>query len=124
MVSMWTVAAAAYLGYATVFGTIEEQMYYILLLPSVISICAWSVGWQAERSRRWRTVVDRAAGPGPAGRRRGVGIVHFGHDDEYLRMVSWESRHVPVTAVVAATDGTSQFLLTRGSSDSGARWPS
>ena len=28
-------SAAGYLGYATVFGTIEEQMYYILLLPSV-----------------------------------------------------------------------------------------
>jgi hypothetical protein len=41
------------------------------------------------------------------------GSVHFGHDDEYLRMVRWET-HVPVSAVVATTDGTSQFLLTRG----------
>ena len=33
MGSLWTLSAAAYLTYATLFGTIEEQMYYILLLP-------------------------------------------------------------------------------------------
>jgi hypothetical protein len=114
MVSMWTIAAAAYLGYATVFGTIEEQMYYILLLPSVISICIWSVGWRAERSRRWRTAVTAMLALALLVDVVVWGSVHFGQDDEYLRMVRWENRHVPVTAVVAATDGMSQFLLTRG----------
>ena len=33
LVALWAVSAAAYLVYATLLGTIEEQMYYILLLP-------------------------------------------------------------------------------------------
>ena len=41
LVTIWAVSAAAYLVYATLFGTIEEQMYYILLLPSAISLCLW-----------------------------------------------------------------------------------
>ena len=44
LVAIWTVSAAAYLVYATLIGTIEEQMYYILLLPSAISLCLWFAG--------------------------------------------------------------------------------
>jgi hypothetical protein len=113
MCTVWTFAATAYLAYATVFGTIEEQMYYILLLPAVISVCVW-----AEALVRY-----------PGGLRKAVVValaaalvfdmavwssIHYGHDDEYRRLVSWESTHVAPTAVVASTDGTSQFLLPRG----------
>ena len=63
MGAVWTLSAAGYLGYATLFGTIEEQMYYILLLPCVISVCVWTDGRVAERKRAvgspswwWRSV--------------------------------------------------------------------
>ena len=114
LVALWTVSAAGYLAYATVLGTIEEQMYYILLLPSIVSICIWWAGCTADRTRRWRTVATLVV----------VGVlwfntavwasIHLGHDDEYRRLISWEGTHVPVTAVVASTDGSSQFVLPRG----------
>ncbi len=114
MVSLWTLSAAAYLVYATLFGTIEEQMYYILLFPSVVSICIWSVGWSADRTRRWRRVVTALVALALVVDTGVWSAVHFGHDDEYRSMVAWEQAHVPVSAVVSATDGTSQFVLPRG----------
>ena len=113
--ALWTVSAAAYLVYATLFGTIEEQMYYILLLPAAISLCLW---------------FDRLR-PGLRSRRGGSGgmalvclallfdsvvwvNVHSRQDDEYRRLLAWEAVHVPPTAVVSATEDLSQFLLTRG----------
>jgi 4-amino-4-deoxy-L-arabinose transferase-like glycosyltransferase len=114
MVSLWTLAAAGYLAYATLFGTIEEQMYYILLLPSAVSVCIWSVGWSADRTRRWRTVVTGLLGLALLIDLSVWASVHGGRDDEYRQLVGWEQTHVPVSAVVSTTDGTSQFLLTRG----------
>ena len=113
--ALWTLSAAGYLAYATVFGTIEEQMYYILLLPSIVSICVW---WAGLLGRTHPAVADRRHRrrwwPSCASTRRSWASIHLGHDDEYRRLISWESTHVPVTAVVATTDGTSQFLLPRG----------
>jgi 4-amino-4-deoxy-L-arabinose transferase-like glycosyltransferase len=37
-ISVWTLAATAYVAYATLFGSIEEQMYYILIGPSLCAI--------------------------------------------------------------------------------------
>jgi hypothetical protein len=114
LIAVWTTAAASYLVYATLFGTIEEQMYYILLLPCAISVCLWTAGRMAAGPWRWKVIgalaitlallVDSSAWIG----------IHSGQDDEYRQLVRWESVHVPPTAVVAATDGTSQFLLPRG----------
>ncbi len=113
LISLWTVSAAAYLVYATVFGTIEEQMYYILLLPALMSVCLFVGGitWNRNVLRKLGVAVLCAA--------LLVDIwvwlgVHRGSDDEYRQMLSWEARHVPPTSVVSATDGTSQFLLSRG----------
>jgi Dolichyl-phosphate-mannose-protein mannosyltransferase len=114
MGSMWTLSAAAYLAYATLFGTIEEQMYYILLLPCVVSVVVWVDGRMAARTVRWKWVAILAVG---AVFLFDVGTwtsIHAGHDDEYVQLVSWETQHVAPSAVVSTTDGTSQFLLTRG----------
>jgi 4-amino-4-deoxy-L-arabinose transferase-like glycosyltransferase len=114
LVAIWAVSAAAYLVYATLLGTIEEQMYYILLLPAAISLCLWLADNRGPRFRQWQrvgavllTVVllfDAAVWIG----------VHSRQDDEYRQMHSWEAVHIPPTAVVSATDGVSQFLLSRG----------
>ncbi|HYA67158.1 MAG TPA: glycosyltransferase family 39 protein [Acidimicrobiales bacterium] len=114
LIAVWTVSAACYLAYATLFGTIEEQMYYITLLPCVISLCIWMAGLVASRSWRWKAagcvflglilIFDASAWVG----------VHSGHDDEYRRLIAWEAVHVPPRATIATTDGTSQFLLPRG----------
>ena len=114
LVGLWTLSAAAYLAYATVLGTIEEQMYYILLLPSIVSICVWWAGWSAVRTKRWRTAAIAALVAALCFNGGVWASIHFGHDDEYGRLMAWESVHVPTSAVVATTDGTSQFLLPHG----------
>jgi 4-amino-4-deoxy-L-arabinose transferase-like glycosyltransferase len=113
MCALWTVVAAAYLAYATVFGTIEEQMYYILLLPAVVSVCVWCEALVATPGRRRRAVTVAIA----AALLFDVAVwtsTHYGHDDEYRQLVSWEAVHVAPHAVVSSTDGVSQFLLPRG----------
>ena len=114
LVAIWTVAAAAYLVYATLIGTIEEQMYYILLLPSAISLCllfAAGFGPQPHPWRRIGAVLVTVALLFDA-------VVWFGvhtrQDDEYRQMLAWEAVHVPPTAVVSVTEDLSQFLLSRG----------
>ncbi len=113
LMAMWTAGGVVYLAYATLFGTIEEQMYYICLLPCV-AVLAVVVG------RRWRRTV-RAA--------RAVMLVGLGcllvfdarvwiglrttNDTDYLQLLAWSRHGMPNGSVVAATDQTSQFLLHR-----------
>jgi len=114
LVAVWTMSAAAYLVYATLFGTIEEQMYYILLLPCAISVCLWFGGRMSTGHRRWRVIGILALTVALVVDGSAWSAIHTGRDDEYRRLLSWEAVHVAPTAVVAATDGTSQFLLQRG----------
>ena len=114
LVALWTMAAATYLAYATLFGTLEEQMYYILLLPCTISLCLWCAGWKRLRQGWWRTAGVAVLGVAVAFNALAWASIHLSHDDEYRSLVSWEALHVPTSAVIAATDGTSQFVLSRG----------
>jgi 4-amino-4-deoxy-L-arabinose transferase-like glycosyltransferase len=114
LVVIWTLAASAYLVYATLVGTIEEQMYYIVLLPAAASLCLWFSANPGTPGRRWERVgavllalalvFDTAVWAG----------VHSHQDDEYRQMLAWEAVHIPPTAVVSATEGLSQFLLRSG----------
>jgi len=122
LVAIWTLSSAAYLAYATLLGTIEEQMYYILLLPSAISLCLW-FGWRPSprcrhssdpRSHQWKKAGVVLATLGLLFDAVGWVGVHSRQDDEYRQTLAWEAVHVPPTAVVSATEDLSQFLLPRG----------
>jgi 4-amino-4-deoxy-L-arabinose transferase-like glycosyltransferase len=114
LMAVWTVAAAAYLVYATLFGTIEEQMYYILLLPSLISLCLWVAGVESWRRGKW-LVTGAVLLLVAMGFNLFVWTsVHAGRDDEYRQLLRWEGNKVPPSAVVSSTDGASQFLMHRG----------
>jgi 4-amino-4-deoxy-L-arabinose transferase-like glycosyltransferase len=112
--ALWTVAAGAYLAYATLFGTLEEQMYYILLLPAIISAILWLTGFFQTHSVGWRRVVTAVVCLALLFDSIAWVNVHTHQDDEYRRLLRWESVNVPPTAVIAATEYLSQFLLTRG----------
>ena len=122
LIAIWTLSAAAYLIYATLIGTIEEQMYYILLLPSAISLCIWfgcrPGPWPRHvsdpRSRQWKKIGIVLVTLGLVFDSVAWVTVHSRQDDEYRQMLAWEATHVPPTAVVAATEDVSQFLLSRG----------
>jgi len=116
-VALWTLAAGAYLVYATVFGTIEAQMYYILLLPCVLTLCVWFDGIIARPGPnrfRWQAVAMVLVAGSFAFYAVAWASVHTRSDDETRRLITWQANHVAATAVVSSTDGTTQFLLTRG----------
>ena len=91
------------------FGTIEEQMYYILLLPALMSLCLFAAGitWNRVVWRKLGVAVMCAALLANAsGLARGA---PGGLDDGTARCeLGGDAR--PPTAVVSSTDGTSQFL--------------
>ena len=117
LVALWTLAAGAYLVYATVFGTIEEQMYYILLLPCVLTLCIWFDGTVARPGPnriRWQVVTGVLVAGTLVFYAVAWHSVHTRADDETRRLISWQADHVAPTAVISSTDGTTQFVLTRG----------
>jgi len=114
VVTAWALSACGYLMYATVFGSIEEQMYYIPLLPCVL--CLVTV---AGTGRRGATGVGRRAGPA-----RGVLLallltldlvvwtrVHTVDDNAYRQFFSWAEHGLPVGSRVAVTEDSAQFVL-------------
>ncbi len=111
LVAVWTLGGVVYLAYATLFGTIEEQMYYICLLPCVAMLALF--------------VPPRLHRLGGAARTAAVILVsavlvfdatawvkvHTVPSTDYLQLVSWEKTHLPQGSVVATTETTAQFLL-------------
>ena len=116
-IALWTLAAGAYLVYATAFGTIEAQMYYILLLPCVLTLCIWfdgNIARPGPNRLRWQVVALVLVAGSLAFYAVAWTSIHTRADDETRRLISWQTNHVAATAVVSSTDGTTQFLLTRG----------
>jgi len=112
LVVVWQLAASAYLAYATAFGTIEEQMYYMLLVPSAVTACLAvtelksGIKGKVPRLAVIGLVVVALAFDG------GVWtLVHTRKDDGYLRLLTWSQTQLPPGSVVSATEGTAQFLL-------------
>ena len=107
LVSTWAFAAACYLAYATVFGTLEEQMYYLLLMPGICALAVWF--WRMGRSwQRLGTVllaacllIDGAVWVS----------IHGTSDGEYRQMTAWAEANLPRGSTVSVTDETAQFIL-------------
>jgi hypothetical protein len=115
LIAVWTIGGFAYLAYATLFGTIEEQMYYICLLPAIASVAAavpLSVKKSPRGKRRWfpRAVAVAVAALLAFDVANWVQI-HTGRSTAYSQLVAWDQTQLPPDSVVAATDGISQFLL-------------
>jgi Dolichyl-phosphate-mannose-protein mannosyltransferase len=115
LLSVWTLVAGAYLVYATVFGSIEEQMYYILLAPAVASLAAWlaraGAGAGTRRQRSWRRVAVALLTLIVAVDGLVWVSVHSRPDNEYQQMLAWEAANIPAGSVISATDYTGQFLI-------------
>lgn len=112
-IAVWAVCAAAYVGFETFFGSIEEQMFYIAALPSTAALV---VGVSARARRRSgspsRSKVVAVLTVAILGYQSAVWVVvHTRRDAAYRSFVAWEQTHLPVGSVVSAADGTAQFLL-------------
>lgn len=129
--TMWALCAAAYLVYATLFGSLEEQMYYIVLAPAAVSLVMWSgMVWETGRLLGERPVTATLGRAGRSGMASTVRLmlaalvvvvvcgdsavwvqVHTRHDNEYRTFLAWDPQHVPNSAVISVTEDVAQFLV-------------
>ena len=111
LLALWAVAACAYLGYAIVAGSLEEQMFYIMVLPIAASFCTWlDQVWP-----RWSIPV-RVVAASPW-RPRCWSTDRCGRATTTPGTTSTSSssrgrpRNLPSDRVLAVTEFTSQFLI-------------
>jgi hypothetical protein len=112
LIALWTLSGCVYLGYATVFGSLEEQMYYIVLLPCLLSL-ATVLNTSRPPSKRTKGTALRLLVLACLLFDSVVWIdVHvFTKDNEYQAFLAWERSHLPIDSRVAVTESTAQFLL-------------
>lgn len=103
VVPVWATTACAYLAYATLFGSLEEQMFHIAVTP-----CACVVALVVERRRVVAALVTGVV----VAQAVTWAHVHTHRDDTHVRTYAWVGQNVPAGARVAVTDDVSQFLLT------------
>lgn len=115
IIALWAAGAFVTLAFQIAQGTLEEQMFYYLVVPSiaVVTITAARV-FGAARTRWVVKALGVAAVLAAAIFDATVwGIIHTHNDTAIVRTVSWVEGHVPAQARVAPlVDGT-QFLLPR-----------
>ncbi|MGY1710119.1 phospholipid carrier-dependent glycosyltransferase [Geodermatophilus sp. SYSU D00758] len=123
LVVVWAVCAQLHLSYAVTIGTLEEQMFYLLVVTAVPVVCVVARLLVAGggptcppglRGRSPRTL----AGAFLVGLALALvvdGVVwwrlHAVPDDAYARFLAWAEEELPPGARVVATDETTQFVL-------------
>ncbi|MCY1141847.1 glycosyltransferase [Actinoplanes sp. Pm04-4] len=114
------VGAFAFIGYAVGFGTLEEQMFYPVVVTSVVVTAAGlDIALRLPGPRRavsHRRLVGVLAGVTAAVLFAGnAGIwadVRFRPDDTYRELLAWAPRGFPPGSTVATTEDVAQFVLT------------
>jgi hypothetical protein len=121
-VGIWSAGAIVLLSYEVTLGTLEEQMFYPLLVVSVVALAvAVDLAW-ARRRPDWQRVTFRVVAVALAA---GIliadsaawGEIHTRRDDAYVQFLAWQQHGMKPSAtqpvpVVAATEDLSQFLMT------------
>lgn len=116
LLGIWCAGGSALIVFVVLFhGTVEEQMFYYLLIPSVIAIAA-----TAPRAARY---LARRSGPKLACVPLAVVLVlmtaggaawyqvHTTPDDGYQRTTQWLAMNVAKGTTLSVTDEISQFMF-------------
>jgi 4-amino-4-deoxy-L-arabinose transferase-like glycosyltransferase len=111
LIAVWTLCAGAYLAYATLFGSIEEQMYYILLTPTIVSFVLWLARPLAAVRLSARSLASLFLAVVLAFDAVVWGVVHTRSDNEYLTFLRWETSHIPPGQVISVTENVAQFVV-------------
>jgi hypothetical protein len=111
LVALWSVAGTAYLVYATLIGTIEEQMYYLLFTPSLCTLILAVSSVRPRLAVHWRKIAVALLGAVIVADSAVWAGVHQRPDDEYRQLLSWAPKHLPEGSTVAVTEDTAQFIL-------------
>jgi 4-amino-4-deoxy-L-arabinose transferase-like glycosyltransferase len=118
LLCFWQLSAVAFLAYAMLFGTLEEQMFYFVLVPSIPALCIAATllaGLPGEV--RWvrpafvRRILGGAAGILLLFSLAAWQRVHTTRSDNYARAVHYVNRELPKGTTIAVTEGVGQFLL-------------
>jgi hypothetical protein len=101
--------ATLHLIYGVLVGTLEEQMFYLLAVPSLACV-ALTVPLLAERGRAVRAVAIAVSVVWLAASAGSWLTLRSTTDDTYLQYARWTSAHLPAGARVAVTEETAQFV--------------
>ncbi|MFI6689894.1 glycosyltransferase [Streptomyces sp. NPDC050485] len=127
VISVWAGCTLAYLVYAVAVGTLEEQMFYPLVVSSTAALAlAADLALPAQQ----HTSRSRVRRNGRQRLRHAASVavllaavaalvvdavvwqrVHTRHDDAYRRTLAWTRTHLSKGSTVAATEETPPFLI-------------
>lgn len=111
LVAFWSVAATLYLAYATLFGTLEEQMYYALFIPSLCAFVLLARHTLLRSAGYWRKIAIAVLASIILADSAVWMAVHHRPDDEYRQLLAWAPRHLPPDSTVSVTEYTAQFIM-------------
>lgn len=111
LIALWSTAAAAYLGYATLFGTLEEQMYYVAFIPCLCSLVVLLFEVIFHADNKWRNLAAILLAVVILADSAVWVSVHRTPGDEYSKLLAWAPQHLPNGSRVAVTEYSAQFLL-------------
>lgn len=101
--------ASAYLVYGVFIGTLEEQMFYFMAVPSLACV-ALLVPAVAVRPVVLRVAAVALVGLWIVASAGSWGTLRSGSDDTYLAYERWTARNLPEDAKVAVTEEIAQFV--------------
>ncbi|MEV4742687.1 glycosyltransferase family 4 protein [Streptomyces sp. NPDC049555] len=114
LITAWAACTLLHLMYAVAVGTLEEQMFYPLVVTSTAALAlALDLvlpSGRAARRAATRTLAALAALALVVDAVVWV-RVHTRHDDALRRTLAWSRTHLPRGSVVAATDEGTSFVL-------------
>lgn len=118
-------SAYALLAYSIGFGTLEEQFFYYLVMPAILSVpVAWFLVIREVRQRSWsfpalaRTAVAVGGVVAPVALAMSVAWstfiwleVHLTPDNGYQQLMGYMRSHIPNGAAIGVTSDPQQFVL-------------
>ncbi|MGI9004195.1 MAG: ArnT family glycosyltransferase [Pseudonocardia sp.] len=110
LLTCWFLGILASIAYTVGFGTLEEQTFYLLAVPSMVAV-AMAVSRFAVLPR----LVYLAGGMAVAAILFGSSAVwyrvHSTTDDTYHAFTTWAATNLPVGTQLGLTEGMAQFVL-------------
>lgn len=109
VVAVWAVCACGYVAYAVVFGSLEEQMFYIAGAPcaTALAIAVFVLSRRRLRRAAFAGVLAIIVAQGAA-----WVLVHTSTDDVYAQLLAQVSSVAPAGSTIAVTEETAQFVVT------------
>jgi hypothetical protein len=125
---LWTLSSYLLLSYCILLGTLEEQFFYFLILPCILTVAVGAtrigslLGTTPRRRRGLHVGLLTLAVLFVGWNGRQWAIRHFTPDNGEERVLQYIAQQVPPRSRVAATNETAQFLLGPRTSGPWGQW--